>query len=93
MVYLFCLLMGFHGKYTSQDAQLLQQRINDERQCLPEEWRQWPNDALLVEQEAGGGEKNKAVKKRLRQRKGLLFSLPLAIYLLMLLAGLGIFFG
>ena len=93
MVYLFCLLMGFHGKYTSQDAELLKQRIEDERQCLPEAWRQWPNDALLVEQEAGGDEKNKTGAKRLRQRKGLLLSLPLIIYLLILFTGLGMFFG
>ena len=91
MVYLFCLLMGFHGKYTSQDAQLLQQRIEDERQCLPPAWRQWPNDALLVEQDTGG-EKNKTVVKRLRQRKGLLLALPVIIYLVILSTGLGIFF-
>jgi len=92
MVYLFCLLMGFHGKYTSQDAQLLQQRIEDERQCLPQAWRQWPNNALLVEQDAGGGEKNKTVVKKLRQRKGLLLALPVVVYLVILSTGLGIFF-
>jgi type VI secretion system protein ImpK len=91
MVYLFCLLMGFHGKYTAQDAQLLQQRIEDERQCLPQAWRQWPNDALLVEQEAGGDDKNKTIVKKLRQRKGLLLSLPVITYLVILSTGLGIF--
>ncbi|MGB7801756.1 DotU family type IV/VI secretion system protein [Buttiauxella sp.] len=93
MVYLFCLLMGFHGKYTAQDVQQLQKRIEDERQCLPEAWRQWPNDALLVEQETGSGERNSAAAKSLRQRKGLLISLPVVIYLLIMSTGLGMFFG
>ena len=93
MVYLFCLLMGFHGKYTHQDASLLQQCIDDERQCLPEAWRQWPNDALLVEQDGGDIEKNNAVPKKFRQRKWLLLSLPVVIYVLIRFAGLGMFIG
>jgi len=88
MVYLFCLLMGFHGKYTQKDAQLLQQRINTERQCLPEAWRHWPNDASLVEQGLGliNGK-----HKKLRQRKWLLCLLPFVIYVVLLTIGSEIF--
>lgn len=93
MVYLFCLLMGFHGKYSGQDVQLLQQRIDDERQCLPEEWRQWPNNAALVEQEGRYPFGKQRPRKALRHRKWLLLSLPLFLYLLTLAAGFGIFTG
>jgi len=93
MVYLFCLLMGFHGKYTQQDAQLLQQRIDSERQCLPEAWRQWPNDASLVEQGLGLINGNNHQRKKLRQRKWLLCSLPFVIYVVLLTVGSGIFTG
>ncbi|MBI0278595.1 DotU family type IV/VI secretion system protein (plasmid) [Hafnia alvei] len=91
IVYLFCLLMGFHGKYTGQDVQLLQQRIHDERQCLPEDWQQWPNDAQLVEQQVNYAEGEYRKHKALLQRTGLLLALPLCLYLLVLLAGFGIF--
>ncbi|MCE0826810.1 DotU family type IV/VI secretion system protein [Buttiauxella sp. A2-C2_NF] len=93
MVFLFCLLMGFHGKYTQQDAQLLQQRIDSERECLPEAWRQWPNEANLVEPGSGTLSGNQQTRKKLRQRKGLLLSLPLFIYALMLAIGSGFFTG
>lgn len=93
IVYLFCLLMGFHGKYTRQDAKLLLQRIESERQCLPETWRQWPNDACLVEQSRELINGNTHQRKKLRQRKWLLFSLPFALYIVLLSAGSGIFTG
>lgn len=93
MVYLFCLLMGFHGKYTQQDAGLLQQRIDSERQCLPEAWRQWPNDASLVERGSGLINGNNYQRKKLRQRKWLLFSMPLIIYIVLFIVGSGIFIG
>lgn len=48
-VYLFCLLMGFRGKYVYEDPDLLRQRIEEERSCLPVEWREWPNDSPLVD--------------------------------------------
>ena len=93
IVYLFCLLMGFHGKYTQQDAQLLKQRIDMERMCLPKAWQQWPNEARIVEQEyglIGGSHKS---RKKLRQRKWLLYSLPLCTYIALLVFGSGIFTG
>ena len=85
--------MGFHGKYTQHDAQLLQQRIDSERECLPEAWRQWPNEANLVEPGSGTLSGNQQTRKKLRQRKGLLLSLPLFIYALMLAIGSGFFTG
>lgn len=91
VVYLFCLLMGFHGKYTQQDAQLLQQRIDSERQCLPKAWRQWPNDASLVERGLGLINGNNHQRKKLCQRKWLLCSLPFVIYIVLLTVGLEIF--
>ncbi|EHM44282.1 DotU family type IV/VI secretion system protein [Hafnia alvei] len=47
-VYLFCLLTGFHGKYTQQDKTRLKQRIEKTKACLPAEWRDWPNQAHLT---------------------------------------------
>ncbi|QCP59334.1 DotU family type IV/VI secretion system protein [Pantoea sp. SO10] len=48
MVYLYCLLMGFHGKYHYQDASQLVERIRNERQFLPAEWSDWPNNAAIT---------------------------------------------
>lgn len=93
MVYLFCLLMGFHGKYTQKDASLLQQRIACERQCLPEAWRKWPNDARLVEQKLELINGNNHQRKKLRQLKWLFCSLPFVIYVVLLTFGSGIFTG
>lgn len=93
MVYLFCLLMGFHGKYNQQDVRLLQQRIDNERQCLPKAWRQWPNDANLVEQGQGLINNNKYQRKKLRQFKWLLLSIPFVIYVVLLIVGSGILIG
>ena len=91
IVYLFCLLMGFHGKYTGQCAQRLQKRIDKERQCLPEAWRMWPNDASLVEQPVPYDKGNYLRKIALLKNKIFLFAVPLCLYLLMLTAGFGIF--
>lgn len=88
VVYLFCMLMGFHGKYTQQDDEL-KKKISDERCCLPEQWRQWPNNAPLISGRLNGYGEIKSAPKRLRHRKWLLFSMVLAAYLIMLIAGLG----
>lgn len=47
-VYLFCLLTGFHGKYTLEDKVLLEGRIDEAMRCIPDIWRKWPNDAPLA---------------------------------------------
>ncbi|WP_148873100.1 DotU family type IV/VI secretion system protein, partial [Serratia marcescens] len=73
MVYLFCLLNGFHGKYTGQEARLLQQRIDNERQCLPGAWRSWPNDAPLVEQSLRYDQGNTRKRKAFRHNHVFLF--------------------
>lgn len=93
MVYLFCLLMGFHGKYTQQDDPLLKQKINTERLCLPEAWQQWPNEACIVEQGHGliSGASQRC--RKLRQRKWLLCALPFLTYIVLLLLSYGILTG
>ncbi|MFP2505022.1 DotU family type IV/VI secretion system protein [Buttiauxella gaviniae] len=48
LVYLYCLLQGFHGKYHTQNSFELVQRIENERQILPGEWQQWPNNAAIT---------------------------------------------
>lgn len=60
MVYLNCLLLGFHGKYHHQDSGELIKRIAAERLNLPDTWQQWPNSAAItplyssVEKREGG---------------------------------------
>ena len=48
MVYLHCLLMGFHGKYHYQDSSELIKKIETERQSLPNPWHEWPNDGEIT---------------------------------------------
>lgn len=43
MVFLNCLLMGFHGKYHQHDCSELSARIDSERLHLPDGWSEWPN--------------------------------------------------
>ncbi|MFA3763164.1 DotU family type IV/VI secretion system protein [Yersinia sp. 2466 StPb PI] len=88
VVYLFCLLMGFHGKYTQQDDEL-QKRISDERRCLPEQWRQWPNNAPLISELLNSHGEINPVRKKFRNMKWLILSMVIAVYLIMLIAGLG----
>jgi type VI secretion system protein ImpK len=88
VVYLFCLLMGFHGKYTQQDAEL-QQRIVVERDCLPEQWRKWPNDAPVISVQLKGHGDGGKPRKKFRHRKWLISSMVLSVYLMMLIAGPG----
>jgi len=40
--YLLCLSLGFCGKYLSEDNPERLQCITAARECLPEEWQQWP---------------------------------------------------
>lgn len=91
MVYLFCLLMGFHGKYSWQDPLLLKQRIEDERSVLPEEWRTWPNEAQLIEQDHKLNESYLSNPRKFRHRKGLMISFILSVYIIMLVYGFGLF--
>lgn len=88
VVYLFCLLMGFHGKYTQQDAEL-QKRISDERRCLPEQWRQWPNNAPIISDLLNSYGEIKPTRRKFRHRKWLILSMVIVVYLIMLIAGLG----
>lgn len=48
MVYLYCLLLGFHGKYTVQDNNELSKRIIREREMLPLQWQEWPSDTSII---------------------------------------------
>ncbi|WP_262504756.1 DotU family type IV/VI secretion system protein [Serratia liquefaciens] len=89
MVYLFCLLMGFHGQYAQQDIEL-QRRISDERQCLPEPWRQWPNNAPIISDSLSFHGEMKSIRKRFRHRKLLILSMVLVTYLIIFIAVLGI---
>lgn len=91
MVYLFCLLMGFHGKYTWEDPILLKQRIEDERFALPPEWQTWPNEAKLIEQDFPLSEGLPSVRKKLRHRKWLMLSFIVVVYMAMLSSGVGLF--
>ncbi len=47
-IYLFCLLLGFQGKYHQQESDERTELINRERHQLPEPWQDWPNDADIT---------------------------------------------
>ncbi|HHR6132073.1 TPA: DotU family type IV/VI secretion system protein [Providencia alcalifaciens] len=49
-VFLFCLQYGFRGKYSHpNDMPALQDVIAQQRrQCLPNDWQCWPNDAIIT---------------------------------------------
>lgn len=49
-VFLFCLQNGFHGQYSSPEAQpALQSIIGDLRsEVLPDVWQSWPNEAPII---------------------------------------------
>lgn len=88
LVYLFCLLMGFQGKY-AQDKALLQQRIARERACLENLLKVEPSRLAYPPQNANA-EENKI--KWLNQ-PALLTALVLAAYLFMMVSGLYLFNG
>lgn len=88
VVYLFCLLMGFHGKYTQQDDEL-KKKILNERCCLPEQWRQWPNNAPLISNVLNNNGEIEPAPKKFRHRKWLMLSILASVYLIMLIVGLG----
>lgn len=47
-IYLFCLLLGFQGKYAHKEPAELRERIEEERKCLPDEWQYWPCEAKII---------------------------------------------
>lgn len=86
-VYLFCLLMGFQGKYAHKEKTELQARIFEERQCLPEEWQVWPGEARIMVMDG-----NEDHSRSLQSLRFLLNKMPLFIFVtvmyLMIILGL-----
>ena len=71
---------------------LLQKRIKGERKILPVEWRAWPNEAQLIEQEPQRNEGRHSGRKKFRQRKWLMLLVIVVIYMSMLAFGLELIF-
>lgn len=87
MIYLTCLLLGFHGKYTGMHHDQLIQRIEDERKWLPEEWQAWPNNAQLSKS-TERNERNKKQASIQFLRSGILLSCAVAGSYMLLFVGL-----
>lgn len=48
LVYLYCLQLGFKGKYIHDNDNALRKKIIQERLiCLPGKWSDWPNEGLF----------------------------------------------
>lgn len=63
-VYLFCLLLGFQGKYHQHDSQARAELIHQERGNLPEPWREWPNEADITPYHENGARGRKPLITR-----------------------------
>ncbi|HHL2712516.1 TPA: DotU family type IV/VI secretion system protein [Yersinia enterocolitica] len=86
-VYLFCLLTGFHGKYMWQDNDLLHQRIEEAKLCLPQEWRTWPNQAHLTNVDTTLKFNKLTIWEKMKNNHWLWLIIPVSIYGVMLLSG------
>lgn len=89
-VHLFCLLMGFQGKYAHKGNDELQLRISDERKCLPEEWQSWPGDARIIAKDVDLNARQSFQKLRFLNKKTPLFLFVMMFYLITL-SGLHLF--
>lgn len=69
MVYLSCLLLGFHGKYHHQDSNQLLKKIETERLSLPVPWHEWPNDAVITPISYSAGKKEGGILFRVLKRR------------------------
>lgn len=81
-VYLFCLLMGFQGRYAHKGNAGLQARISEERKCLPEEWQVWPGGARIMAKDIGFNPARNFKWSRLLHKKAPLFFFVTLIYLM-----------
>ncbi|MDN0111381.1 DotU family type IV/VI secretion system protein [Yersinia mollaretii] len=88
LVYLFCLLMGFNGKYTQPDNILLAERVTQERQNLPVEWQVWPNQALLTPIDSGNKIVESSYLRRFFENKWAAALGVVALYAVMFIAGM-----
>ncbi|WP_145514537.1 DotU family type IV/VI secretion system protein [Yersinia massiliensis] len=88
LVYLFCLLMGFNGKYTQTDNGLLVKRVEQEKGCLPVEWQVWPNQALLTPMTLGSARVQPSSLKRFVGNRWTAILGVIAIYAAMFTAGM-----
>jgi len=86
-VYLFCLLMGFQGKYAHKRSDELQLRISDERKCLPDEWQSWPGVARIIAMDVELNSRQSFQRLRFFHNKTSLFLFG-AIFYLTTLSGL-----
>jgi len=80
-VYLFCLLMGFQGKYANKRSDELQLRISDERKCLPDEWQSWPGDARIIATDVELNSRQSIQRLRFFYNKTSLFLFGVIFYL------------
>ncbi|OAT23904.1 hypothetical protein M977_00194 [Buttiauxella gaviniae ATCC 51604] len=69
MVYLNCLLLGFHGKYHHRDSSELLKRIAVERLNLPAPWHEWPNNAVMTQVYLSEDKKENGILSRVIKRK------------------------
>lgn len=91
MVYLFCLLMGFQGKFGNNTDPLRTALINKEKALLPTSWRSWPNDTPLTDPSVSSSHSSRAVFWRYRTPA--LLAAPVLLYILLLLVGRLFLFG
>jgi type VI secretion system protein ImpK len=89
-VFLFCLLMGFQGKYAHKGNAELQARISEERKCLPEEWQSWPGEARIMAKDVGLSPATNFQWLRILHKKVPLFFFVTLMYL-MTVSGLHLF--
>lgn len=82
-VYLFCLLMGFQGKYAHKEHAELKARISEERKCLPEEWQAWPGDARIMTKDVGADPARTFQRLRFLHKKAPLLLFVMLMYLMM----------
>lgn len=92
-LYLFCLLMGFHGKFTQQDKDMLNACIEKTKQCLPYEWRSWPNRGIIVSEERVIIESKNTLWKRISGIKQSFITIFVIIYGMVMSIGLIYFYG
>ncbi|WP_277972980.1 DotU family type IV/VI secretion system protein [Pantoea agglomerans] len=81
-VYLFCLLMGFQGKYAHKGNAELQARISEERKCLPEEWQTWPGEARIMAKDVESKPAQAFQWLRILHKKASLFFFVTLMYLM-----------
>lgn len=92
MVYLYCLLLGFHGKYNGQPHELLEKRIADERELLPSDWKVWPNNADVTPIQISGDNLNGRAWHSLK-RSGIFFIPLIAGSYVLLFLGMMAYFS